>query len=72
MTDKDIFNIAEKDTLDEIFNRLNLTDLQKKIFVLRYYRGWYTADIAAEVDRARSTVSKELAIIRRKMAQINF
>ena len=70
MTDKDIFNIAEKDTLDEIFNRLNLTDLQKDIFVLRYYRGWVMADIAAEVDRSRSTVSKELTIIRRKLAQL--
>lgn len=71
MTDKELMDIAEKSTFDEIYNKLNLTDRQKQIFVLRYSRGWYMADICAEVGYCRKTVSEELATIRRKMAQID-
>ncbi len=71
MTEKDVFNIAEKATFDEIYNRLQLTDRQKQIFKLRYGRGWCIADIAEEVFCCRKTVSDELTKIRRKMAQLD-
>lgn len=71
MTEKDVFDIAEKSTFEEIYNRLQLTDRQKEIFKLRYGRGWYMADICEEVGYCRKTVSEELAKIRRKMAQLD-
>lgn len=42
-----------------------LTDRQRRIFDLRYRRGWAIEDIAAELYVDRSTVNRELARIRK-------
>lgn len=70
MTENEIKLIGTKMQFQEILDKLQLTDRQKEIFVLKYGRGFLNEDIAAEIGYCRKTVSEELKIIRHKMAQI--
>lgn len=70
MTDKELLLIGTKEKFKEILDKLQLTDRQRKIFILKYGRGFLNEDIAAEIGFCRKIVSEELKIIRHKMAQI--
>lgn len=70
MTENEIKNVGTKLKFQEILEKLQLTDRQKEIFVLKYGRGFLNEDIAAEIGYCRKIVSDELKIIRHKMAQL--
>lgn len=70
MTEEEIKKIGTKMKFQEILDKLQLTDRQKQIFVLKYGRGFLNEDIAAEIGFCRKIVSDELKIIRHKMAQL--
>lgn len=70
MTENEIKNVGTKLKFQEILEKLQLTDRQKQIFVLKYGRGFLNEDIAAEIGFCRKIVSDELKIIRHKMAQL--
>ena len=63
----DHFETAKEftDFLDTLF----LTDRQKKIAYYKYLRGWASADIAAQLDLCRRTVTSELKEIRKVMGK---
>lgn len=62
--------IGTKEKFMEIVDKMQLTDRQKDIFMLKYSRGMLNVDIAAEINFCRSVVSQELKVIRHKMAQL--
>lgn len=64
--------IGLKADFDEILAKLQLTDRQTEIFVLRYARGLTIAEIAEEITCCSRVIGKELKIIRHKMAQLQF
>ena len=70
MTENEIKNVGTKLKFQEILEKLQLTDRQKEIFVLKYGRGFLNEDIAAEIGYCRKVVSDELKVIRHKMAQL--
>lgn len=70
MTEKEIKYVGTKLKFQDILEKLQLTDRQKQIFVLKYGRGFLNEDIAAEIGYCRKIVSDELKIIRHKMAQL--
>lgn len=70
MTEKELMLVGTKIKFNEILEKLQLTDRQKDIFMLKYGRGFMNADIAAEIGYCREVVSDELKIIRHKMAQL--
>lgn len=70
MTEKEIKYVGTKLQFQDILEKLQLTDRQKQIFVLKYGRGFLNEDIAAEIGYCRKIVSDELKIIRHKMAQL--
>lgn len=70
MTENELKCIGTKIKFDEILEKLQLTDRQKEIFILKYGRGILNEDIAAEIGYCRKVVSEELKIIRHKMAQL--
>ena len=70
MTEDEIKNVGTKMKFQEILEKLQLTDRQKQIFVLKYGRGFLNEDIAAEIGYCRKTVSEEWKAIRHKMAQV--
>lgn len=70
MTEKELFSIAKKEDFDKIKDLIVLTDRQEKIFDLVYHKAMRQEDIAAEVECCRKTVSKEVQIIRKKIAKI--
>lgn len=70
MTEYEIKRIGTKEGFNEVMEKLQLTDRQKQIFVLKYGRGLVNADIAAEINYCRKTVSEEVSIIRHKMSQL--
>ncbi len=45
-----------------------LTDRERTVFELYYRRGWHIEDIAAEIDRHRNTVDRDLQHIRRRIS----
>lgn len=47
-----------------------LTDRERIVFDLYFRRGWHIEDIAAEIDRQRSTVDRDLQRIRAKMSRM--
>ena len=71
MTEKEIKYVGTKLKFQDILEKLQLTDRQKQIFVLKYGRGFLNEDIAAEIGYCRKIVSEELKVIRHKMAQLN-
>lgn len=52
--------------LEEAEQNRWLTDQERAIFNLYFRRGWRIEDIAAELDRSRSTVIRKLKCIRDK------
>jgi len=47
-----------------------LTDRERIVFDLYYRRGWHIEDIAAEIDRQRNTVNRDLRSIREKSKEM--
>lgn len=47
-----------------------LTDRERIVFDLYFRRGWHIEDIAAEIDRQRSTVDRDLQRIRAKISRM--
>lgn len=54
------------DELEKMEKNPWFTDRERVIFDLYYRRGWKIEDIAAEVDRQRSAVDRDLKSIRSK------
>lgn len=72
MTENDVWSIATKAEFDDLLNRINLTDRQKEIYILRYERGFTFAEICEEVGYSRTTVYEECKVIRKKLQKITF
>lgn len=72
MTEKDLLNIATRQDFLKILDCIQLTDRQKEIFMLKYASGRMNAEIADAVECCSKTVTKELNIIRNKLAKIHF
>lgn len=70
MTEQELTDIGTAEKFNAVLEKLQLTDRQKEVFVLKYGRGWLNSDIAAEIGYNRSIVSQELNKIRHKMAQL--
>lgn len=47
-----------------------LTDRERIVFDLYFRRGWHIEDIAAEIERQRSTVDRDLQRIRAKLGRM--
>lgn len=60
---KFVFSIDE---LERMEKNPWFTDRERKVFDLYYRRGWRIEDIAAEIDRQRSAVDRDLKSIRNK------
>lgn len=60
---KFIFSIDE---LEKMEKNPWFTDRERLVFDLYYRRGWKIEDIAAEIDRQRSAVDRDLKSIRSK------
>lgn len=67
MNEKDVINLPTMEAFNNLLDSLNLTDRQRRIFELRYSRGLFQQDIAAEIDVDRKTVVSELKIIKEKL-----
>lgn len=67
---KDVLSIPTMDAFYQLRDKLNLTDRQRDIFVLKYSRGWRNIDIANELGVNQDTVGDDLKIIRAKLAAI--
>jgi len=55
---------------DENRNALALTDLQDKIYVMRYVRGMNIPEIAEALEYSNGKINKELKIIREKLRKL--
>lgn len=60
---KFIFSINELEMMEK---NPWFTDRERQVFELYYRRGWKIEDIAAEIDRQRSAVDRDLKSIRNK------
>lgn len=70
MNEKDVIRIPTMEAFNNLRDSLNITDRQKAIFNLRYSKGMYIVDIAAELKTDRKTVQKELKVIKEKLNEI--
>lgn len=68
---RDVMKIPTMDAFYELRDKLNLTDRQRDIFVLKYSRGWRNIDIAEELGVNQDTVGYDLKIIRAKLASMS-
>lgn len=68
---KDVLKIPTMQAFLDLRDKLNLTDRQRDIFVLKYSRGWRNIDIAEELGVNQDTVGSELRIVREKLAAIS-
>lgn len=73
MTENDALRVKLRFTerFEKLLNGLCLTDRQKEIVRLKYLRGWVSADIAAELDVSRKTITNELQVIRKVIGSID-
>lgn len=67
---RDVMKIPTMQAFYELRDKLNLTDRQREIFVLKYSRGWRNIDIAEELGINQDTVGDETKTIREKLAAI--
>lgn len=70
MEPKDVISISTMDEFNRLLASLNLTDRQRRIFVLKYSRGWRNIDIAEEIGVNQDTVSDDLKVIRKKLVSV--
>lgn len=71
MEPRDVIKIATMDEFNEVMDSLNLSDRQRKIFVLKYSHLWRMIDIANMLGIHQDTVADDLRVIREKLAQIS-
>lgn len=71
MEPRDVIRIATIDEFNELLDSLNLSDRQRKIFILKYSHLWRVKDIAKILDIHKNTVDEDLRIIREKLAKVN-
>lgn len=70
MEPKDVIKISTMDSFYALLDKLNLTDRQREIFVMKFSRGWRNIDIAEELNTTQYTVGDDLKVIREKLAAI--
>lgn len=70
MNPSDVIRIPTMEAFFALRDKLNLTDRQREIFLLKYSRGWRNIDIAEEIGVNQDTVSKDLLDIRQKLVWI--
>lgn len=70
MLPQEVMQIPTMEAFLKLRDSLNLTDRQRKIFVLKYSRGWRNIDIAEELQVNQDTVGADLKIIRQKLVKI--
>lgn len=71
MEPRDVIKIATIDEFNELLDSLNLSDRQRKIFVLKYSHLWRMIDIAELLEISQNTVADDLKVIREKLAKID-
>lgn len=71
MSEDEIIRIPTMEAFNTLLDALNLTDRQREIFINRYSRGMFLADISVEMDIDKKTVIKELKEIRKKVREVN-
>lgn len=71
MEPRDVIKIATIEEFNELLDSLNLSDRQRKIFVLKYSHLWRMIDIAELLDISQNTVAEDLKIIRENLTQVN-
>lgn len=71
MTPKEVMEIPTMDAFYATRDKLNLTDRQREIFMLKYSRGWRYIDIACELGINQDTVSADMKVILQKLAAIS-
>lgn len=70
MEPKDLMSVKTMKKFFEIRDELNLTDRQRKIFFLKFSRGWRYIDIAEELGINQDTVTADMKVIREKLTGI--
>ena len=68
----EIYELLKVPTMTEFYkirDELNLSDRQREVFLYKYSRRWFNADIAAELHVDRDTVSADIKVIREKLKQ---
>lgn len=70
MDPKDVISIPTMDAFYELRDKLNLTDRQREIFLLKFSRGWRNIDIAEELCINQDTVGEDMKVIRSKLNSI--
>lgn len=71
MLPSDVISIPTMEAFYELRDKLNLTDRQREIFLLKYSRGWRNLDIAEELKVNQDTISEELRKIRTKLVAVS-
>lgn len=71
MLPSDVISIPTMEAFLELRDKLNLTDRQREIFLLKYSRGWRNLDIAEELKVNQDTISEELRKIRTKLVAVS-
>lgn len=69
----DVLKIPTMNAFFELRDKLNLTDRQRDIFLMKYSKGWTNLTIANSLEPpvSQDTVSKDLRIIREKLVAIS-
>lgn len=70
MRNKELFNIETMEDLVRLRDSLNLTDRQKRIFMLRFNRGFSIIEISMKENLSESTVKRELRKINDKLEKL--
>lgn len=71
MIPEDVINIPTMDEFNKLLDSLNLSDRQRKVFVLKFSKLWRNIDIAAELSVHQDTISSDMKVIRKKLAEIS-
>lgn len=70
MLPKEVIDITTMDEFYELLNSLNLSDRQRKVFIMKYSRQLTHEKIAEELDVSIDAVCDDSKVIRTKLAAI--
>lgn len=70
METKELIKVKDEKMFEKMMDGLNLSDRQRKIFVLKYHHYMRAIDIAETLGVCQDTITDELRIIRQKLAAI--
>lgn len=70
MRPEEVIKIPTMDEFNAFLDSLNLSDRQRKVFVMKFSRLLRNIDIANELGVNQDTVSKDMRVIRQKLAAV--